>query len=1190
VCNRIKIFTALFILITLASQLANSKVITINTTAGSDNTTCCVDGECVCTSLSTALLNLQSNTIVNITSSSVLLDTYTQMGSGKLKNITISGRNATIMCSSNGAVYCEHCSDIFINGIIWNNCGYSTYIVKAGIECQYCHNITITKCTFQYSSIAVDFPEVTGNMIFRSCKFLNNQVYGLRIINKVSVSYNLVLSGSTFHSNKFALHLDTTSNFGSNTTVLIERTKFTFNSRAIDFSLVTGASHAVDIANITVSDNGGCLDQSYVSGISLACLSHSGAASVVVSSALFENNLGIALSVNATATIATILVQKSLFVNNTPNVNYYESSGTLLIKPGDMGKYVRVNLTDVYFSCNKYDGENGGTVYILNTNKEYEFLLSNCTFHNNTSNGHGTGLYIDNSRAIRNSYDSSLMIISSKFCNNIAEKSIIYIKEGNVALQNLTLSSVQFVNNGGSVLYLPKCNLYLFGSVHFLNNTASNGAALYCNHGTRLSITEGANITFINNKAMEYGGAIFIDVDPVVCQSGFHHLHRSVDILFQGNIATFAGHSFYFNIPDSCSTFINISNYQSICQFNYTQSSQYLPCIGNYTQDTTVTYPVVTSPHMLILYFPYGNGGQISDETFYILHNVLGIPVMISGIVYDYFGTPFDATIFDLVCLDCSKSNIELVHPNVVVDSSSVIQSIIFVGEKSYSSINVTVAITRLLVTTILIVELLPCEHHPGNMYNVTTMGCVCFQSDIINCYKDHNEIKRGYWFGSVSGRPTTSLCPNHYCNFPTISKETDGFYMLPDTIDAQCEHHKSGIACGECSPGYTLAFDSTDCISVDNCSAGMTVLVVVSTCFYWIVVVAGVFILMYLNARISLGYLYGIIYFYSLVMILLYDNPYMSNGALHFVSVLSSFAQLSPQFLGELCFIKGLSGIDQLFIHYFHAAAVSLLVLGLVLAARCSARITRFVSRCIIRVICLLLLLSYTSIASTSLQLLRPLKFAGIGETYTYLSPHIKYFHGRHAFYGSVAAVCELVIVIGVPLILLLEPFINSKINFIKIKPFLDQFQSPYKNKYRWFAAYYLICRQAIVATAFTSNDSYNTALLYVNIAIVIIHIWIQPYKFAFLNAIDSLILLFMVLVVMAPLLPSAVIAVTLVFIVFPLAFVCLIGTVKVISWRLKPRHQYVTINEDEINDDDVDNDGSIVNGRYGVFIANCY
>ena len=220
--------------------------------------------------------------------------------------------------------------------------------------------------------------------------------------------------------------------------------------------------------------------------------------------------------------------------------------------------------------------------------------------------------------------------------------------------------------------------------------------------------------------------------------------------------------------------------------------------------------------------------------------------------------------------------------------------------------------------------------------------------------------------------------------------------------------------------------------------------------------------------------------------------------------------------------------------------------------------------------------MLSYTSVASTSLQLLQPLKFASISETYTYLSPHIKYFHGRHAFYGSIAAVCELVIVIGLPLILLLEPFVNGKINFIKIKPLLDQFQSPYKNKYRWFAAYYLICRQAIVLTVYTSNNSYNTTLLYVNIAILVIHLWIQPYKTLFLNTMDSVILLFMVLVVVAPLLPGSVTAVTLVFILFPPVFICIYGSMKMIYWKLtkrQPHSPYVSSNGD---------DGRVANRRY--------
>ena len=346
--------------------------------------------------------------------------------------------------------------------------------------------------------------------------------------------------------------------------------------------------------------------------------------------------------------------------------------------------------------------------------------------------------------------------------------------------------------------------------------------------------------------------------------------------------------------------------------------------------------------------------------------------------------------------------------------------------------------------------------------------------------------------------------------------KETrQGYFKLPDTIDAQCNHHRVGRACGECSSGYTLSYDSTDCISTNQCGPGWTILVIVLTCLYWVVIVTGVFGLMYFKSQISLGYLYGLIYYYSIIRILLDNNPHYSDAVFQFASVLSSFAQLTPQFLGKLCFVKGLSGIDQLFIHYFHAVAVTLLLLLIVVAAKLSTRITLFVSRCIIRVICLLILLFYTSIASTSLQLLQPLRFTDVKEWYTYSSPSIQYFHGRHAAYGVVAALCELVIAIGLPLLLLLEPFLNKKINFIRIKPLLDQFQGCYKDKYRWFAAYYLICRQVIFLIAYNFNNNYYNTVFYLQTAcvvIAIVHVLIQPYQSNSLNALDGAMLLLMI------------------------------------------------------------------------------
>ena len=396
----------------------------------------------------------------------------------------------------------------------------------------------------------------------------------------------------------------------------------------------------------------------------------------------------------------------------------------------------------------------------------------------------------------------------------------------------------------------------------------------------------------------------------------------------------------------------------------------------------------------------------------------------------------------------------------------------------------------------------------------------------------------------------------------------------MPSTIDGQCNDYRVGRACGECSSGYTLSYDSTDCVSVDQCGAGWTVLVITLTCLYWIAVVAGVFALMYFKFQISLGHLYGLIYYYSIICILLDNNPYLSGGVFQFASVLSSFAQLTPQFLGKLCFVKNLSGIDQLFIHYSHAVGVSLLLLLIAVAARWSTKVTLFVSRCIIRVICLLILLCYTSIASTSLQLLQPIRFTDVKEWYAYTSPNIQYFRGRHAVYGVVAIICELFVGIGLPLLLLLQPFLNRKISFIRIKPLLDQFQGCYKDKYRWFAAYYLICRQVIILIAFSFNSNYYDTAFYLQAACVAIasfHIWIQPYKSALLNGLDGVILLLMILANSYVYMNSSLTTVLgIITILLPLILFCSIFITKGIkSCRKKEHHyRYINISNSDIDD----------------------
>ena len=116
------------------------------------------------------------------------------------------------------------------------------------------------------------------------------------------------------------------------------------------------------------------------------------------------------------------------------------------------------------------------------------------------------------------------------------------------------------------------------------------------------------------------------------------------------------------------------------------------------------------------------------------------------------------------------------------------------------------------------------------------------------------SSIKKGYRFGVANNASTVLPCPNIYCNF-TCCETTIGFYQLSSIRTNQCLSHRS---CGSCEEGYTLSFDSVECVSDKRCTTGQTVPVVTLSMIYSIVIVILVFIMTYYH--VSIGYMYAII------------------------------------------------------------------------------------------------------------------------------------------------------------------------------------------------------------------------------------------------------------------------------------------------------------------------------------------
>ena len=1021
--------------------------------------------------------------------------------------------------ASNGTVYCEASSNITF---------------KANSEVTFSSN-SVT----QYGAAVYSFDNshviFTGNS---KITFNNNIVSSNDIdLQHSGTIYSENNSYISFEDNSVTVFSNNIADYGaaifsfSNSYIIFkDNSRVTFNN---NIALYCGVLTSVLFSSVIYKDNTkvsyntntiSCTSTStnYVYSVAAASAMCTSQSTEVIflghSLVTYTNNTGGTLAFSN----SNVIVEEYSTVTFNNNIAQYSSGGAFTC-------YNNSNVTIkgnsiVTFNSNNAS-QNGGAIYSYNMCKITFKDNSTSTFIKNAARNNGGAMFSSQLSEITVEGNSTIT-----FDDNTADNGgAFYFANSNITITETSI--VSFYNNNGrqegGAGYLSSHCIFIVeenAKVTFDDNRAFHGGAIctdmmsklifkgnsttsfHKNVGTEnggaVTVLNNSNITvkyhvtikFTDNSA-QYGGAIFLDTTATMVNNS--------DIDFKNNFARILGSSVYEDVAELCN---------SSCLYNRITGL-------NNTLIATPPYELKFDDPATCIDDDIDNDTQC--KKYYLQNIMLGREIALPVCVLDYYNQPADSIYFLLHETHPNNSYSVNGAKNVLI-SCDMLDGISIVGNQSLSkstNFSITITLNTALysdwrqISVNLTIELSPC--HPGFWQYPNSMRCECYNAnDIMFCSGSNSTIKRGYWFGNVTGKPTVTFCPINYCNF-TCCETSNGYYHLSPVRDNQCISHRSGTACGSCTQGYTLSFDSSECVNVDSCTAGQTILVILLTMIYWIVMITLVFAMMYY--KVGIGYLYSITYYYSIVDILLSQNLQASRGLCLTVSIISSFSKITPQFLGELCLTTGMSGIDQQFIHYIHPSAVIMILVTITFLARTYRRISAIISRGIIHVICVLLLLSYTSIASTSLLLMRSLTFHGIDKVYTYLSPDIEYFHGRHLAYGIVALLCTVTIVLGLPLLLTLEPFINHKINFIKIKPLMDQFQGCYRDKYRCFAGYYMICRLLIITIviANSTNEFVANYLLTIVCGIIdLIHVTVKPYNKEILNKFDSIILQLIVFV----------------------------------------------------------------------------
>ena len=244
----------------------------------------------------------------------------------------------------------------------------------------------------------------------------------------------------------------------------------------------------------------------------------------------------------------------------------------------------------------------------------------------------------------------------------------------------------------------------------------------------------------------------------------------------------------------------------------------------------------------------------------------LGEKIRIPASIVGYNDKPSEATRFFIELIYTENCmDFEIVGGPIILINHR-LAGISIIGKRIKDSTSVKLRLYRGTINLHLSVIIFPCQL--GYAYNEQARHCYCYDVDnIISCATNTTTIKKDYWFGVIGKKAAVSLCPNKYCNF-SRTEITSGKYILHPFYDDQCGLHRTGKACGSCKNGYTLAFDFHECVSINSHSPGITVAIVMCILIYWILVIVIILWLMYF--QINVGYLYGIIYYYSVVDILL--------------------------------------------------------------------------------------------------------------------------------------------------------------------------------------------------------------------------------------------------------------------------------------------------------------------------------
>ena len=768
--------------------------------------------------------------------------------------------------------------------------------------------------------------------------------------------------------------------------------------------------------------------------------------------------------------------------------------------------------------------DQGGGIYIHITPQnvtDYRITIENTTFSKNIASAgsaigaasihstlvtKATHILLEDVVAYGNTFQEAIFIGSDTI-----ESSAVFVF---FQINNLTITGKhdrgsKFYNNTPGVVLASGGNVFLRGHVTFEDNFGFNGGALSLYDNSLLFFHEGSRLQFTRNRALRYGGAIYSNTlatgiaDACVIQIigpsriiGTSEINLlDIDVQFANNSAGEAGNSIHANPIYMCG-YIPEASISATTVFE--NQNEVYSAIFNFSSTVDNGIRDLTSVPMRVCVCNQTEFSEVFCEEQIQIVSVNIIPgrtFTMYLVAIDQVGTP----VTSLLYVEVEGSDNQLAPGQDLRELSGVfctpVDFNLYGPEHTNPLVNLFTSPGGVPVTLNVTVESCP----PGFQLEFidSLQQCTCDEFIVNNIRTKCNEttytVRRpeNTWIGTHRDSDDSievvyvSTCPINYCD-ASIS-EVD--LSIPDQL---CENGRSGILCGKCEAPLSVIFGSAKC---SDCSS----LWLLTIPLYAIAGVLLVFFLFLLDLTVTKGTINGLVFYVNIVSV--NANIFFRSTGQGFLFVFISILNLELGF--PVCFYDGMNDAAKIGFQFVFPAYLMVLCGGIIYLSRWSRRMQKLLSSSGVQVLATLIYLSYAKILRTVIDTLSfaTLKSDADKHLIWLFDGNVHYLEGAHIVLFLITAVVILAFVLPYTFSLALIVLIQRSSRFTpRLKPLIDAYLGPYKDKWRyWFGIRLILLLAMCVVYAALGTDDPGLALLLQLLLIVlfaILQAFVQPYK----------------------------------------------------------------------------------------------